>query len=335
MWLMDLSTLVVRDLEGRDSSLTLALEALLRWAGGNVRYRSLNASLALSLRTTAVRRDACLGTWSTYGCDAFLEDTADAFGLRLRDLHPPEASVGLSDHAEFRQHFDASYAPLIRRALENNQPVLAWQGWPDVRAALWGIITQTSDQGVGFAGTTMWSHGQIVALPDPPIQLYVVEECIPRDPDDAELLRHTLRRFASTLRSQLNGDPDVVTGPDAYDLWSARLSHEEPCPTCGPRGGRCHVQHARCVTSDRASGIRYFLHYRDGADDTTRPLLDALLGLCHTTIDLLAVSRDPARVDILLRTVEGRRVLSIGLESAQSFDRAAADIIARLTQCVT
>ena len=155
------------------------------------------------------------------------------------------------------------------------------------------------------------------------------------DPDDAELLRHTLRRFGDTLGNQLNGDPDVVTGADAYDLWSSRLSHLAPCPTCGPRGGRCHVQHARCVTSDRASGIRFFLHYRDGADDTARPLLDALLGLCHTTIDLLAVSRDPDRVDALVRTTEGRRVLAIALEGAQSCDRAAAEIIARLTQCFT
>lgn len=332
---MDLSTLAVRDLEGRDSSLTLALEALLRWAGGNVRYRSLNASLALSLRTTAVRRDVCLGTWSTFGCDAFLEETAAAFGVRLRALHPPEAAVGLSDNAEFGQHFDASYAPLIRRALENNQPVLAWRGWPDVRAAFWGIITQTSDQGVGFAGTTMWSHGQSVPLPAPPIQLYVVEECMPREPDDAELLRQALCRFENTLCNRLSGDPNVVTGPGAHDVWLSRLSGAQPCPTCGPRGGRCHVQHARCITSDRASGIRFFLHYRDGADDTTRPLLDALLGLCHTTVDLLAVSRDPARVDILLRTTEGRRALSIAIEAAQSYDRAANDVIARLTHCVT
>jgi len=331
---MDLSTLVVCDLEGRLSSLTLALEAVLRWAGGNVRYHKLNASLGLSLRTTAVRSDVCLGTWSSFGCDAFLEETAAAFGLRLRELHPPAAAVGLADTAEFRQHFEASYAPLIRRALEHRQPVLAWRGWPDVQSSFWGVITRTSDEGVGFAGTVMWSGGQTVPLIDPAVQVYVVEECAPCEPDDAALLRAVLARFEMALRDVPDGCPGVVTGADAFDVWASRLQVPVPCPACDQRGDRCHAQLARCLSSDRGSGVQFFLHYRDGADQTTRPLLDALLGLCHTTIDLLAVSRDPARVEVLLGSSEGRQVLSIALDAAKACDRAAENTVARLARCL-
>ncbi len=327
---MDLHSLLVRDVEDRIGSLTLALEALLRWAGGNVRYRDLNAALALSLRTTAVRGRACLGWWSTHGSDTFLNETARLYGLRLRAVHPPQAAVGLSEHPPFAQHFDASYAPLVRRALEHGQPVIAWRGWPDARAWLWGLITHTCDEGVGFGGTTMWSHGKRVALVSPPVQLYVVEEIVPREPAGDELLSTALRGFQHIMGHPDGADADVVTGSEAYDLWLERLELGEICPSCGDRGGRCHVQHARFLSSHRASSVRFFQHFRDGADAAMQPLFDALAANCKGPIDALATSRDPQAVDTLVRTPEGRRALSIGVRAAQTFDAAVSDAIDRI-----
>lgn len=329
---MDLSTLVLNDIEHRLGSLTLSLVALLRWAGGNVRYRSLNAALGLSLRITALRRRTCLAWWSTHGCDTYLDSTAQMFGMRLRELHPPEAAVGLSEHPPFDQHFQASYAPLIRTALEHNQPVLAWQGWPDVRRFLWGIITRTWEEGVGFAGTTMWSHGQIVPLVAPPVQFYVLEEILPRKPRDEELMKTAVFRFRQVLCDSHEADPDVMTGPEAYEPWLDRLKLPDVCPTCGVAEGRCHLQHARCVVSARSSAVRFFQHYRDGADRSLRPLIDALLAECRGSMDALATSRDQAAVKVLIQTPEGRKALAAGVKAAQSFDRAMVDAINQLAE---
>ncbi len=332
---MDLQRLVVHDVKDRIGSLAMAMEALLRWAGANVRYRDLNAALGLSLRTTAVRGNACLGWWSTHGCDAFLVETARLYGVRLRALHPPEAAVGLSEHEPFGQHFDASYAPLVRRALEHGQPVIAWQGWPDARAWLWGLITHTRDEGVGFGGTTMWSHGETVLLASPPVQLYVVEEIAPRELSDHELFDLAVRGFRNAADDSAAADSNVVTGETAYDLWLERLEKDEVCPTCGNRGGRCHLQHARFLSSHRATGVRFFEHYRDGADETLQPLFDALAANCKGPINALTTSRDPQAVDKLVKTAQGRAALAVGVRAARSFDIATAEEISRLTNAIT
>ncbi len=330
MAVMDLSGISVRDAKDRIGSLSLALESLLRWAGANTSYRSLNASLALPLRTTAVRRSACLGWWSTHGSDAFLGETAQMFGLRIRALHPPDAAVGLSGHQPFEQHFEASYAPLVRRALEHDQPVIAWQGWPDARAWLWGVITGVCKEGLGFCGTVMWSHGKVVPIVKPPIQLYVVEEVVPSEPGEEEMLGAAAVRFQKVAHNAVEHDPDVVTGVEACDAWLERLRSEEVCPTCGVRGGRCHVQHARFISADRGSGARFFGHYRDGAGGAIRGVIEALVAECQGSIDSLATSRDPGAVDVLIRTAEGREALAAGVRAARTFDQATAAAVDRL-----
>lgn len=333
MGAMHRSGLIVREDRDRVGSLTLALEALLRWAGANVRYRSLDAALGLSLRTTAVRRRSCLGWWSTFGSDVYLAETARMFGIRIRALHPPEAAAGLSVHGPFEQHFEASYRPLVVRALEHGQPVIAWRGWPDARESLWGVITEVTDAGLGLAGTVMWSHGAIVPLLTPPVQVYVVEEVRPRVPDDDALIRAATLRFRDVLHNRMGDDPGVVTGVEALDVWLERLKGDAVCPTCagrGDRGGRCHVQHARFLTSHRASGVRFFRHYRDGVDRGLKTMIDALLVECQGWIDALGTSRDPAAVEVLVKSPEGRDALAAGIRAARTFETAMTEAIERL-----
>ena len=328
MGFMDLSSLLIRDVEERFESLTLSLVSLLRWAGGNVHYRDVNAALGLSLRTVAVRGRISPGWWSTYACDRFLMDAAAMWGVRLRPLHPPEAAVGLTEFEPFDQHFTASYAPLIQAALEHDQPVLAWQGWPDVRAPLWGIITQTSAEGLRFAGTTMWSRGQGVPLVAPALQMYVVEEIDLRRPSDDELFRTVVGRFLAVLREPYGADPNVVTGSEAYDLWLEHL--EEPGDQPVDENGRGHVHYARCLTGDRAAGIRFFRHFRDGAEGDVRHFIDAIMAECRGEIDVLGTMRDEKDVRILIRSVEGRRALAAGVRAAQSFERAMPQAVEAL-----
>ncbi len=332
---MDLSALVIHDIPKRLGSLPLSLMALLKWSGGDVRYRSVNAALGLSVRTTAVRGSTCMGWWSTHDCDRFLVEAAAMFGMRLRPVHPPAAAVGLADHEPFDQHFEASYAPLIRTALDHKQPVLAWCGWPDARASLWGIITTTCDDGIGFAGTTMWSHEQLVALIRPPIQLYIVEEIRPRHPDNAQLLRTAVSRFHAVLCDQQDDNSHILSGVAAYDEWLRRLSTPDVCPSCGSGGGKCHVQHARFICSDRASAMRFFEHHRDGSEGKLRAAIEALIAECRGPIHALATSRDPAAVDVLISTPQGREALAAGVQAAKSFDSAEAEALNQIAEILS
>ena len=100
--------------------------------------------------------------------------------MQIREVHPPEAARGLEDAAEFEQHFDASYRPLILRAMENGQFVLAWRGWLGERELSWGWIRAACDEGMGFRGSTIWSEAELNPLRAdllvrPAVQLYIVE----------------------------------------------------------------------------------------------------------------------------------------------------------------
>ncbi|UCC31209.1 MAG: hypothetical protein JSU86_02815, partial [Phycisphaerales bacterium] len=114
-------------------SLTFALQALAHDAGYEINLDDLNAALGLPWMTPAVPRERDLACWPMYARDAFLAEAGRLFGMNIRDIHPPEAARGLNGFPEFQQHFDASYRPLILKALEHNQAVLAWQGWPGDR----------------------------------------------------------------------------------------------------------------------------------------------------------------------------------------------------------
>jgi hypothetical protein len=326
---MDLSSLLIRNVEERFGSLALSLVSLLRWAGGNVHHRDVNAALGLSLRTVAVRGAVSPGWWPTYGSDRFLVEAAAMWGVRLRPLHPPEAAVGLDQSEAFDQHFEASYSPLIRDALEHGQPVLAWQGWPDARASLWGIITQSSPEGLGFSGTTMWSRGQDVPLVRPALQLYVVEEIDLRRPSHEELFQAAVGRFRVLLQEPQAVDPNVVLGSAAYDLWLEHLEH--PVDGVSDDDGRGHVHYARCLTADRSAGIRFFRHYRDGSEGESRHLIDAILAECRGEVDVLGTLRDNRDVRLLIESAEGRRALTAGVRAAQSFERAMAAAVNALS----
>ncbi len=126
---MPLSTLRIKDVENRWDSLSLSLHAIVDWAGLDLHYRAFSAALGHSFMTVSTGRDDdCLAWWPAFGRDALLVEAAALFGVRLREVHPPEAARGLSDAPEFAQHFEASYKPIILRALENREPVIAWQG---------------------------------------------------------------------------------------------------------------------------------------------------------------------------------------------------------------
>lgn len=301
------------------------------WAGLDLHTRVYNAALGLSFMTSTSRDPhECMSLWMTYGRHAFLPEAAALFGMRVRALHPPAAAVGLQGSQEFVQHFEASYKPLIEKALENSQPVLAWRGWPDYREAFWGIITETHDSAIGFQGTTMWSRSLSVPLVTCPLLCYVVEETSPRMPDHRELLKFSILNAQKVLHNRLDGDFGLITGPEAYEPWLERLAGDPQCVAHGVSANHCHLQMTRFVTYARQSAIRFLSHYRDGLSEDLQPLVDTLMAQCQGIGNALATSAEQTSVETLYHTKHGRETLATSVRGAQAFEQSIMSAIDEL-----
>lgn len=210
-------------------TLSNAVRAVAAREGCEIDADALTAVLGVAWSAVAVPSEPDIGNWCLYARDAFLVEAGRLFGLEIRGIHPPEAARGLSGAAEFVQHFDASYRPLIHRALEHGQPVLAWQGWPGALCLAWGVITDPCHDGVGFRGTIHVSPGDTemdamtVTLISPPVQLYVVETVTPTRIDPNECTTLALDHARRVLDNALADRFDVFTGPAAFDVWIERL----------------------------------------------------------------------------------------------------------------
>ena len=159
-----------------EESLAFALRAIARQGGIEIDHKELVLALGFEIWTVP----SPTGNPTMFGRDARLIEAGKLVGMQIRDVHPPEAARGLESAAEFDQHFDASYRPLIFRALENNQGVIAWRGWAGERELSWGWIRAACGEGVGFRGATIWSERELNSLRNdllvrPAVQLYIVE----------------------------------------------------------------------------------------------------------------------------------------------------------------
>ncbi|GJM26333.1 MAG: hypothetical protein DHS20C16_27480 [Phycisphaerae bacterium] len=124
--------------------------------------------------------------------DFALPEAAALFGIRLRAMHPPRARYGLADSAEFADHFDDSYVPLIQRALENGQRVLTFRGWSADVSATWGIVDRYERDTHALWGTVP-NLPEPVQLNQPALQCYVVEEIQSAKPSALDVLAHGAR----------------------------------------------------------------------------------------------------------------------------------------------
>lgn len=278
-----------REPPGLHESLTFAIQAIAAHAGYPIGRDDLNAALGLSFSVTAVPREDDLSRWSMYARDACLIEAGRLFGLTIRDIHPPEAARGLCRAAEFEQHFAASYRPLILRALENGQRVLAWQGWPGDRGLMWGVITGSCDSGIGLRGATYGSVGS-PSTPDPallnkpPVQLYVVESVEPTTPDSKHLFDLALENASKVLSNELAERFDVLLGPSAYDLWIERLRNPTPGNVAMPDPLESHRRLATAIMAGHQSAIRFLDARVAAATSQQRASVKQLTNLCRSIV---------------------------------------------------
>lgn len=262
-------------------SLTCALQTVGRMHGRDLDREDVHAALGLSFMHVAAIDEQDVGFWPTYARDAFLLEAACLFGMNLRPVHPPEAARGLIHADEFGQHFDASYRPIIARALEHKQVVLAWQGWPDPFESHWGVITDKCTSGVGFSGTVDPEAGMVqrpvhTTLVRPPVQLYVIETVEMEDPSPVELIGATIDRIAKAFRSRVGASFGVVTGPAAYDAWRSR-AQQDAVSSCNE--GAVYAPHHRLACSIVAghdSGLRFLDSHECDVTGADRAVIDSL-----------------------------------------------------------
>lgn len=308
---MDLSEIRLGPSASSPDSLPACLEAVLRGSGAAVDYRSLHAALGLPFWIAAPREpnsQRCLGSWMSAGHDALLIEASRLFGMRLRELHPPEAAVGLEESPEFLQHFEASYRPLMELALEHGQAVLVRRGWPDDGGNLWGIVTARCDGNLGFAGLAPGQGDNPEPLTLPPVQVYIVEGIRPRAVSPEELSRHVREAARRVQHNQLDPRFGIVTGPAAYDAWLARLSQSRLCPQCGQGGAACHARMAGSVRQARRTAAVIAGH------------LEALKVACTDAVRALERSCDDRWVEGVHRNPRGRSEIVEDLERARRAD---------------
>ena len=163
-----LAGLRVEAAEGQAESLVLSLQAVFRAYDREMDYDELAAVTGNAFMATCAPHAPNPSWWPAYGRDAFLERAARAYGLTLRELHPPGAAPVPPTPPEYTGHFRDSYLPFIEAAIDRDEPVLAWMGWPAPHEMLWGVITGVDAASRQCVGCSCGAPGKRVPLTGPP-----------------------------------------------------------------------------------------------------------------------------------------------------------------------
>ncbi|MBK8913252.1 MAG: hypothetical protein IPM64_01395 [Phycisphaerales bacterium] len=243
-----------KNLDGRDS-LAAALRAAQPPSAAPMTIDDVTALLGLGAAFTA-DRSGCARHWSFAARDAAIHPAAALLGLRLRDLHPPDAAVGLSDSAEYPAHFADSYLPLIRRALAADQPVICWGGFEASAAPReWGILFELCN-GVPH-GHVPAAGAAIVPLIGPAHQVYVIESReAPPVPPAADLLACSAAAACAFASSRIEARHGICGTQAAYRVLIAGIESGRPCPACHD-GGACAAAAVQALVHARRGQARW------------------------------------------------------------------------------
>ncbi len=285
-------------------SLSFLFEEVLREYGLKVGIEEIHASLGLAVRACADRRIPNPDWWASLGTDRALIDAGRMFGLTIRDLHPGNAACALEHADAFAQHFDASYSPLIERALEHDQPVWAWCATDDVpgHPRVWRRLIARCKGGVGFkARYAVFSDSDDSAerasrLTRPPTQCYIVEKANPSAPSHDELIAGF--RKCSLRMLSVSDAPDLGCehGPASYDVWIDCLRN-----SIEHFDRRPHTVFASSIIESRALGLVFMDKVKEYATVEDGEMFTSLKVAFTETI---------AAMGSLLTTIQAQRDLA-------------------------
>ncbi|UCF33584.1 MAG: hypothetical protein JSV78_14750 [Phycisphaerales bacterium] len=283
--------------------------------------------MGLPVMLAAPRDNGPLEQWAGMARDAFLVKAAHLFGIPIRELHPPEAARGLESADEFVQHFDASYRPLILRALEHGQPVLAWLRANDFgnEFPIWGQIVDPAEQGIGLkaafcaaAASSASSGSVVVTLSRPPVQVYIVEETTPAAPPPAAIRRYAWDHWQAILSNRVGDRFGVITGPGAFDAWIDRLDSGSEGSEGAAAVVRGHQCLARATVAAHQAAVAFIDKMLDegiGAD-ISRGM--SIRDACQEVVESLSHSTDAYDVGREYATQASRLKLMSHVASARS-----------------
>lgn len=309
-------------------SLALCVRSVLAGRGIERTYEEIVAALGLG-SLLAIDAEQPAAAWCGLGRDAFLASGLALFNVRIRELHPPPAARRLERSPEFSDHFRDSYLPLIARAMEHGQPVLAWRGWAPPAEQQWGLLTSVATDAA--RGLCPGCDGRPQVLGGPAQQVYVIET--PEQAGSPRDARHVLaaaRRAAlATWHSDIPGRPDLLTGERAFGAWCESVAAlTRAADSEQVAAAKVHGHQAWCVSLAR----RALAVWLDELDPAAVAIPGALLaGWAHAAGDAahaLNVGAPAAFAERVRR--EGPRAwqdLAQRISAAEAADERAVQLI--------
>lgn len=278
-------------LRDRSATLTWALSRVAADAGHAIDADDLHAALGLSMFACAVAGETRVDWWSMYARDRFVVRAARLFGMRLRDLHPPDVARGLDAAAEFGQHFDLSYRPLIHRAMEHGQAVLAWRGWRGEEGPTWGVIREISKEGVGFAGSIPLrgraDASKLNVLDRPASQVYVVETIERTTPTGEAIVSMAMEHMREGFDRASAGRWGIAIGLAAIVQFEERLARGASKETLSQASA-----FVESMAAGAASAVRFVDRHKMSSSSIAAKQLDGLRTSCEVILQSCTSWRD-------------------------------------------
>jgi hypothetical protein len=282
-----LNLIHINEVGGPCASMVLSLQGMLEAYGRRTELWELAAVTGNAFMVTYAAAAPAKQRWNMYGRNAFLEPAARAFGLTLRDLHPPSAAPVPNTPPEFFAHFRDSYMPFVEIALSRDEPLLAWMGWPPPQEAVWGIITGIEPASKCCFGQTMYSRGKPVTMTGPAVQVYQVQEFAPAEAAAPVLIDAVLERAAIVLNNRLDPSFGVLSGAAAFRRWREVLASGKEATDDAALPCSMHPMMIQAVIGGRQAAIRFFHSRRALASPSQHRIMDAYTSLFHEMIALL------------------------------------------------
>lgn len=300
-------------------SLVAALRGMFGAFGRDVSYETLSAATGCGFMTSFAEQAPARQQWNVYGRHAYVEPAVRLFGMTLRPLHPPAAAPLPEQPVEYDRHFHDSYLPFVAAALERDEPVLAWMGWPAPLAHLWGVVTQIDSHTGQCVGTTAYDAAQAEVMTRAPVQVYAVQDYTETEPRPDTLLSAALTHAADVLHDRLDPALGVVTGVAALERWRDHMGRHDLAVD------RRNLDQFLC---DRIFMLRFFDAVAPRAEAANANLAKSCVAVIEKMVERLRRCRHEAFETQRSETEAQRRLLEAVGETID-LERELAETISR------